>query len=170
MSCILYETLFPDPVKQDLLELAFSLSPGGYEDALAEAARLEERANIPMTVEAIDPAHFRLSDYRLRVGDTVGTLRENTALYPVGIWSIDHDFEAMKWYRGAKTEYLFDWMTVFVADLLQKTQTMFPQPTFKAGETFTFTVVSSVAKAHVDAWLLGYAVLPETMAEMPIIR
>ena len=170
MSCILYETLVPDPFRSKLLSFTRSLSPDRYQDALAEAARIEKAEMIPMTVEGLSPKHFGFTDFVIPAGDTIKTLKANTALYPVGIWSIDDGFLALKWYRGARTQYLYDWMTRFVSTLLEKQQIMFPQPVFKGGETFTFTVASSVSKAFVDAWLLGYAVLPETLAELPLIR
>jgi len=164
----LYEYLHPEP-ELFTLSHVYALAPGAYEDALAEANRIQELRAIPMTVESVKPVHLKLATFKLPVGDTIGTLKENTAFYPVGLYSIDPDFEAMKWYRGAKTVYLYDWLAKFVAQRKEKQQTMTPQPVYKGGETFTFTVVSTVAKPQVDAWLLGYVVLPQAMLELPII-
>ncbi len=164
---ILYESLF-DEIDRHLLSFLQRLAFGRYQDALAEAARIEKETGIPMTVESLKPVHFGWTEYKLPVGDTSIRLRTNSRFYPVGIFSTDQDFAALKWYRGAKVEYLYDWFTKFVALKEEKTATMTPQPVFKA--SFTFTVVSEVVKPKVDAWILGYVVLPETMREMPIKR
>jgi len=165
----LYEYLHPTHVGVKLLALARALSPDKYQEAKAEAERIQKEKAIPMIVEGIKPVHLKMSEFKLPVGDTIGTLKSNTAFYPVGIFSTDASFDAMKWYRGAKTEYLFDWFCKYVASLLEKQAIMVPQPVFKGNETFTFTVVCSEAKTKVDAWLLGYVVLPETMAEQAVI-
>jgi len=164
---ILYESLF-DYADLHVMSLARLMSPGGYSDALAEAEKIEKEKGIPMTVEALKPVHFKFTEYKLPVGDTFISLKENVRFYPVGIFSTDEDFAALKWYEGAKVEYLYDWFTKFVAVTKEKSATMTPQPVFKT--SFTFTVVSETPKAKVDAWIIGYVVLPETMREMPVCR
>jgi len=146
------------------------LAPGTYEDAVAEAARIAKEKGIRMAVEGFKPVHLGWSDYKLPVGETSVTLKENVAFYPNGIFSNDPDFDTIKWWSGAKTEYAYDWFTKWVYYKEEKQGTMFPQPVFKGGESFTFLVHSEVPKAKVDAWILGYVVLPATMKEMKITR
>lgn len=143
-------------------------APDRYQDALAEAKRIEDAKGIPMTVEALKPVHFGWAEYKLPVGSTSINLKDNVCFYPVGIFSTDEDFTALKWWRGARVEYLVDWPVYFVALKKEKQATMTPQPIFKT--SFTFEVVSDTPKAKVDAWILGYVVLPETMREMKVTR
>lgn len=145
---------------------------GAYENAQAEANRIEEASRIPMTVESLKPVHFGWSQYGvIPVGDFICTLKENTAFYPVGVYSDDANFAVVKWYRGAKTRYLYDWMTKFVHLLEEKSQTMTPQPVFKGSQTFTFTIVSDdPGRIQLHAWIIAYVVLPETMLEQSICR
>lgn len=153
---------------RDFLDYMKSFAGDRYQDALAEAKRLEEATGIPMTVEALKPVHFGWVGYKLPVGSTFKSLKTNVRFYPVGIYSTDKDFTTLKWWRGAKVEYLYDWLVFFVPERKEKQATMTPQPIFK--NSFTFEVVSTVAKAKVDAWILGYVVLPETLREMRVTR
>jgi len=141
---------------------------GRYQDALAEAAKIEKAEGIPMTVEALKPVHFGWTEYKLPVGSSYKSLKKNVRFYPVGIFSTDENFTALKWWRGARVEYLFDWPVYYVALKEEKQATMTPQPVFKT--SFTFEVVSTGADPKVDAWILGYIVLPETMREMKVTR
>jgi len=167
MPPLLYESIF-DEADREIFNYLTRHAFGRYEDALAEAARIEKEKNIPMTVEAFKPIHFGWGEYKLPVGTTFIMLQDNVRFYPVGIFSTDKDFTTIKWWEGAKVNYLFDWITFFVPDTKEKSATMTPQPTFKT--SFSFEVVSTVAKAKVDAWILGYVVLPETMREMKVTR
>lgn len=121
-----------------------------------------------MTVEALKPVHFGWTEYKLPVGASYKTLKENVRFYPVGIFSVDQNFTTLKWWRGARVEYLFDWPVYYVPLKEEKQATMMPQPIFKT--SFTFEVVSTGAAAKVDAWILGYVVLPQTMREMKVTR
>ena len=141
---------------------------GAYEDAVAEAARIAEEKGIRMVVEGLKPVHLGWAAYRLPVGDTIVSLKESVRVYPVGIFGNDPDFSSIKWYEGAKLTYLFDWFTLPVYRKEEKQQAMFPQPVFKT--SFAFTVTSEVEKTYVDAWILGYVVLPATMKETRITR
>lgn len=166
---ILYEStemLFrkPESLREEINALMQSL--GASEDAWAEAKIIEEEKRIPMTVESLKPIHFGWSNYTLPDGDTVRTLKGNTAFYPIGIYSTDANFTTLKWYRGAKTQYLFDWLTAFIYLREEKNQACYPQPVFKGNETFTFTVEHGPA----SAWIIAYVVLPETMLEQSIFQ
>ncbi len=165
---LLFKPLTPQNLQNQLNAFMLSKAFGSYAEAEAEANRIEAEARIPMTVESLKPVHFGWGQYGVMPrGDFMCSLKKNTAFYPVGVWSVDPNFDAIKWYRGAKTEYLCDWMTAFVHLLEEKQQVMFPQPTFKGMETFTMTIV---APAAVQAWLIAYVVLPETMLEQSICQ
>jgi len=167
MSILLYESLF-DAANVYIKRLARSLSPGGYGEAVAEAARLEKELGIPMTVEALKPVHFGWSEYKLPVGDTFISLRSNVRFYPVGIFSTDEDFTELGWWRGARVEYMATWPVYYVALTKEKSATMTPQPRF--AESFTMSIISRVAKSKVDAWIVGYVVLPSTARETRITK
>lgn len=164
---ILYESLF-DEIDFHILSFLRRHALGRYQDALAEAARIEKETGIPMTVESLKPVHFGWTQYKLPVGSTFISLKDNVRFYPVGVFSTDTDFTTLKWWRGARVEYLFDWPVYWVAEKKEKQATMTPQPVFKT--SFTFEVVSATPKAKVDAWILGYVVLPETLREMKVTR
>lgn len=167
MSVLLYESLF-DEANAYLKALARCLDPGGYADAVAEAARIEKETGIPMTVEALKPVHFGWSTYKLPVGDTLISLRSNVRFYPVGIFSTDEDFTELGWWRGAKVEYVATWPVYYVPLTKEKSATMTPQPKF--AESFTMSVTSKTAKAKVDAWIIGYVVLPSTARETKVTK
>jgi len=139
-----------------------------YQEALAEAKKIEEETGVPMIVEAFKPVHFGWSTYKLPVGSTFISLKDKVRFYPVGIFSTDKNFTTLKWWEGAKTNYIADWPVYYVPDLLEKQATMTPQPIFKT--SFTFEVVSTGAAPDVDAWIIGWVVLPRTMREMKVTR
>jgi len=172
MTPLLYESteLIFDRFFLKLYSFARTYAPGAYEDAVAEAKRISEAKGIHMTVEGFKPVHLGWTEYKLPVAETYAALKENVAFYPVGIFSNDPDFDYMSWWSGAKTEYLYDWFTKWVYQKEEKQAIMTPQPVFKGGESFTFLVHSEVPKEKVDAWILGYVVLPTTMKETKITR
>jgi len=167
MSILLYDSLYEEAHKH-LMALARRLAYGRYEDALAEAAKIEKETGIPMTVEALKPVHFGWTQYKLPVGSTLLRLRENVRFYPVGIFSTDEDFTELEWWKGAKVEYIATWPTYYVPLTKEKSCKMTPQPRF--AESFTMVVKSKTAKPKVDAWIIGYVVLPETMRETKVTR
>lgn len=168
MSILLYESYNPTFGIKRLMALARRLSPGGYADAVAEAARLEKELGIPMVVEALKPVHFGWGTYKLPVGDTYINLRSNVRFYPVGIFSTDEDFTELGWWRGATVEYMATWPVYYVHLTKEKSATMTPQPRF--AESFTMSVTSKTAKAKVNAWIIGYVVLPRSMRESRVTR
>jgi len=169
---ILYETymLIETRLDEQMFSFALKYAPDVYQDAVAEAKRIAEAKGIEMTVEGFKPVHLGWTEFKLPVGETYVALKENVAFYPVGVFSNDADFDSVKWWSGAKTEYLYDWFTKWIFYKEEKQGIMTPQPVFKSGESFTFEVHSEVPKAKVDAWILGYVVLPTTMKEQKITR
>ncbi len=167
ISPILYESLLED-VDFHILSFLKRQRLGRYQDAVAEAARIEKETGVPMTVESFKPSHFGWTEYKLPVGSTFKSLKDKVVFYPVGIFSTDENFEALKWWRGNKVEYLFDWPVFWVPRKKEKQAVMTPQPVFKT--SFTFEVVAPGAAAKVEAWIIGYIVLPETMREMKVTR
>ena len=162
---ILYENLKSN---REVLALTRSLAPGRYEDALAEADRIEKEQNIKMSVDGLEPSHLGWSNYTLPIGTFTFSLKSNCRIYPVGIFSTDACFSNIKWYEGAFTHYLCDWLTKWVAELETKQQTMYPQPEFKG--TFSFEIVSECPeKTEFSAWIVGYVVLPTTLRDMPVV-
>lgn len=167
---ILYED-FAGEVRSHRLLAEWTLKGkalGRYEDTLAEAASIEKKTGVKMTVEAFKPIHFGWSSYLLPVGSHIINLKDKCRFYPVGVWSNDPDFVSIDWWEGAKISFLYSWLTKFVYYKEEKEASMWPQPVFRG--TFTFTVNSEAAKPSVDAWIVAWVVLPEAMREMPITQ
>jgi len=91
------------------------------------------------------------------------SLKNNVVFYPVGLFSTDLDFSDLVWYSGAKIQYIGTWPAYLVALTKDKSMDMRPQPIFRTA--FTFRVNSKVVKPSVDAWIIGYVVLPRTQTE-----
>jgi len=147
-----------------------------YADARAEAAKIAATKGIRMAVEPFKPVHFGpawlVRGYRLPTGDTQKTLLTNCAWFPYGILNLDTDFDYIKWYEGAKTEYIGDWFTLPLAYLLEKQGAYkgnLDHYNFRGDETFTFTVHSvtyGTSPDHeVNAWILAFVALPATLKE-----
>jgi len=147
-----------------------------YEDTRAEAAKIAAAKGIRMAVEFFKPVHFGPAwvarGYVLPTGDTQKTLLSNVALFPYGILNLDEHFDYMKWYEGAKTDYIGDWFTLPVR-YYEERQGAYKgnvdHYNFRGDETFTFTVhhvtYGSESGYTVDAWLLAFVALPATLKE-----
>lgn len=147
-----------------------------YNDARLEAAKIASSKGIKMTIEQFKPIHFGAAwvarGYVLPCGDTEKTLLENVTFFPYGILNLDTDFDYMKWYEGAKTQYVGDWFTLPIS-YFQEHQGAYKgnldHYNFRGGETFTFTVHSITGGtspgANVNAWILAFVVLPSTKKE-----
>lgn len=147
-----------------------------YSDARSEAAKIAATKGIRMAVEPFKPVHFGAAwvarGYRLPVGDTQKTLLSNCAWFPWGILNLDTNFDYMKWYEGAKTEFIGDWFTLPV-NYYEERQGAYKgnldHYNFRGDETFTFTVHSVAAGTspgyEVNAWILAFVALPATLKE-----
>lgn len=144
-----------------------------YEKARAEASRIAASKGITMRVEMLKPVHLNLTEYKLPVGDKTYTLKENRAIFPVGILNLDTSFDYMKWWKGAKVAFLAEWFTLPVAYFQEKQGAYkgnLDLVTFRGSETFTFSCHSTTEGATtVNAWLLAFVVLPAGEAESPIV-
>jgi len=146
-----------------------------YNDAIAEAGKIAASKGIKMTVEQFKPVHFGAAwvtrGYLLPTGDTTKTLLTNCALFPYGILNLDEHFDYMKWYLGAKTEYVGDWFVLPVNYFQERCGAWkgnLAHYDFRGDETFTFTVHSTIygtSPGTVNAWLLAFVVLPSTQKE-----
>jgi len=148
-----------------------------YSDARGEAAKIATGKNIRMAVEPFKPVHFGWTSYKLPIGDTQKTLLTNCAFFPYGILNLDTNFDYMKWYEGAKTDYVGDWFTLPVA-YFDEHQGAYKgnldHYNFRGDETFTFSVHhvtqgwTASPETEVDAWLLAFVALPATLKETRI--
>jgi len=147
-----------------------------YTAARAEASRIKSKTNVDMRVEILKPVHLGLTEYRLPVGTKTYTLKDNTAIFPFGIINRDEGFDYMKWWSGAQLKYIADWFVAPVYLMSQYKQGVYggnlKAYEFRGAETFTFQVhtTTTPTPSEVDAWLLAFVVLPETMAETAIVE
>jgi len=147
-----------------------------YMAARAEAAKIRATKNVKMRVEFLKPVHLNRTTYKLPTGDTEITLKANTAIFPFGIINKDSSFDYMKWWEGSKTRYIGDWFVAPIYNFAEYKQGAYrgnlAAYEFRGDETFTFNVHSTTSPtpSEVDAWLLAFVVLPETMAETKIIK
>jgi len=148
-----------------------------YADARAEAAKIAASKGIRMAVEPFKPVHFNWTAYRLPIGDTQKTLLTNCAWFPYGMLQLDEEFDYMKWYEGAKTEYIGDWFVLPVAYYQEKQGAYkgnLDHYNFRGDETFTFSVhhvtqgFTASPDTEVNAWLLAFVALPATLKESRI--
>ena len=145
-----------------------------YAECRGEAAKIAATKGIRMTVEPFKPVHFGWTAYRLPIGDTQKTLLSNVAFFPYGVLNVDSDFDYMKWYEGAKTDFIGDWFTLPVY-YYQEQQGAYKgnlaHYNFRGDETFTFSVHHATQgfvaspDTEVNAWLLAFVALPATLKE-----
>jgi len=145
-----------------------------YNAARAEATRVAGLKGISMKVEYFKPVHFNFTGgYQLPTGDTQKTLKTNAAFFPAGLLNLDSSFDYMKWYMGAKVEYIGDWFTLPVY-YFEERQGAYKGNVkayeFRGDETFTITIHSTTSPTpdYVNAWIIGFVVLPATEAETRI--
>jgi len=154
----------------------YEITRSAYLAARAEAARIATGKRIKVRVEALKPTHIGLTQYKLPTGDQTFTLKTNTAIFPYGILNRDSSFDYMKWWEGNKTRYIGDWFTLPVYYFAEFKQGAYKgnleNYAFRGDETFTFNCHSTTTPTPttVDAWLLAFVVIPETMAETAVTQ
>jgi len=155
----------------------YSIVGARYNDAREEATKIANSKSIRMAVEFFKPVHFGAAwvtrGYKLPTGDTQKTLLSNVAFFPYGILNLlDASnvccMDYMKWWLGAKTDYVGDWFTLPVCYFDEKQGAYkgnLAHYNFRGDETFTFNVHSQCTPEEVDAWLLAFIALPATLKE-----
>lgn len=142
-----------------------------YEAAKAEAAKVGANKDIPMRTESLKPAQLGLTAYNLPVGNTTITLKDNVGFFPAGILNRTADFDYMKWFQGAGIRFIADWFVLPIYYLSEYKQGAYVGNVkayeFRGSETFRMYVHSLAAgtPTEVEAWLLGFVSMPDTMAE-----
>ena len=160
----------------------YSIIGARYAETRAEAAKIAAARGIRMAVEPFKPIHFgtawRDKGYVLPIGDVQKTLLSNVAFFPYGILNLDEDFDYMKWYEGAKTDYIGDWFVLPVY-YYQEQQGAYKgnlaHYNFRGDETFTISVhhttqgFTASPDEEVKAWLLAFIALPATLKESAVV-
>lgn len=144
-----------------------------YADARAEAARVAATKRIAMKVEFLKPVHLNRTLYDLPgTVDTQYTLKTNVGIFPFGIINEDPTFDYMKWWKGAKTEYIGDWF-VRPIYLFEEKEGVYAgnldKYQFRGDETFTINCHSTTGSTTILGWLLAFAVMPTTLEEVKIV-
>ena len=152
----------------------FAIVGQRYSETMAEATRIANARGIRMAVEPFKPVHFGWTAYKLPIGDTQKTLLSNVAFFPYGVLNLDENFDYMKWYEGAKTDYIGDWFTLPVRYYEERQGAYkgnLAHYNFRGDETFTMTIhhatqgVTPSPEDEVNAWLLAFVALPATLKE-----
>ncbi len=157
-----------------------------YNAARLEAGTLGGDQRVSMRVVFWKPVHFgagfTAGSYRLPTGYTQKTLKANTAWFPAGVINNDECFDYVKWWEGGTspagvvgpgTRYIGDWFVLpvyFFRERQGAYKGNVKRYEFRANETFTFYVhcTTSPMPDTVYAWMLAFAVLPSTQAEIMI--
>lgn len=143
--------------------------------ALAEATRIGKKEGIVMRVERIKPVTLNLTDYKIPVNTAqTYTLKDNTAIFFGGVFNNDTDFDYVQWWFGAGVRWIGEWFVREVAFTEEKEGLWggdLSRYAFKGRETFRYYAHSTTpADTIVDGWWIGFAVLPESMAETKIVE
>lgn len=144
-----------------------------YQKALAEADVIGKRQKLAMRVEALRPLHLGLTEttYKLEYnsGNSKGyTLQQNCAIFLVGIEQYEAGLTHIKFWNGKK--YLGDWVTRPVYKYQEQMGVYagnIDRFEFRSSEAMTVQVKGVTADP--DVWLVGYAVMPEALADSKIV-
>jgi len=144
-----------------------------YVAARQEAARIATTKRIAMKIEFLKPGHINRSLYNLPGStDTLYTLKSNVAIFPFGIINEDPTFDYIKWYSGNKTKYIADWFVrpIYLFEEKEGVYAGNLDPyVFRGDESFTINCHSTTSSTTIEAWLLGFAVMPVTLEDVKII-
>jgi len=148
-----------------------------YAAAKAEAMRIFNLRGIQTKIELLRPVHINLSAtgatmYNLPgTTPTTYTLKSNVALFPLGVVNNDPTWFALKWYEGASTRYIADWITrpvYFFQEQHGAWGGQLEPYNFRGDQTFTFTALSNTGSTFIQGWLLAFVVEPVTLEETKI--
>jgi len=144
-----------------------------YAAARKEAAVIAATKRISMKIEFLKPAHLSRSLYNLAgSADTLFTLKSNVAIFPFGIINEDPTFDYIKWYSGNKTKYIADWF-VRPVYLFEEKEGVYAgnldQYVFRGDESFTINCHSTTSSTTIQAWILGFAVMPVTLEDVTLL-
>ncbi len=144
-----------------------------YQQAMAEADVIGKRQKLTMRVEPLRPVHLNLTETTFKLEYNSGnekayTLQQNCAIFLAGIEQYEAGLTHIKLRNGKK--YLGDWVTRPVYKYQE-------QMGVYAGALDRYAFRSSEAMgvqlkgvtADPDAWFIGYAVVPEALADSKII-
>ena len=156
-----------------------------YAMAKAEALRIYQLRGIQTKIELLRPVHLGPTTTGAPALPTTGgtvynlpgsanstwVLKSNVALFPWGVINNDPTWFALKWYEGAATKYIGDWVVrpVYFFEEQQAAWGGQLEPyAFRGDQTFTFNCVSNTGSVVIQGWLLAYAVMPTTLEETRI--
>ncbi len=145
-----------------------------YAAARQEAARVAATKRIAMKIEFLKPVHLGRTLYNLPGStDVLYTLKSNVAIFPFGIINEDPTFDYIKWYSGNKTKYIADWF-VRPVYLFEEKEGVYAgnldQYVFRGDESFTINCHSTTGSTTLQAWILGFAVMPVTLEDVTLLR
>lgn len=145
-----------------------------YQQALAEAGAIGQRQNLKMRVEPLRPIHLNLAEATYKLEYNAGnekqyTFQQNCAVLLAGIVQYESGMTHIKIKKGK--EYLGDWVTRPVYKYQEQAGIYagkLDNYVFRSSETMGLTLKGVTADP--DAWLLGFAVMPEALADTKIIN
>ena len=144
-----------------------------YAMARQEATRIAATKRIAMKIEFLKPVHLNRTLYNLPGStDTLYTLKSNVAIFSFGIMNEDPTFDYIKWYKGNKTQYIADWFVrpVYLFEEKEGVYAGNLDPyVFRGDESFTINCHSTTSSALMQAWILGFAVMPVSLEDVKII-
>jgi len=144
-------------------------------EAIAKATELSKSKGIRYVVERLKPAHLGLSDYKIPVNaDKSYRVKQNSALFFAGIFSVDTDFDWIRWWEGKKIRPIGEWFVLDIAYLQEKEGVYagnLKYYQFLGDSSFTFYAHSRTASdTEVDAWFIAFTVVPETERDNAVVE
>jgi len=151
----------------------YRIVDAAYARARAEAVRIATTKRIAMKIEFLKPVHLDLTDYKVPgSADKQYTLKSNCAIFPYGVLNYDPTWDYIKWWKGAKTNYIGDWFVKPVY-FFEERQGAYAGKRedyeFRGNETFTFNAHSTTSSTELNGWILAFAVMPVTLEEVKIV-
>jgi len=142
--------------------------------AIAYATKKQAEKGIPYVVERIKPAHFNLTNYKIPANSEKSyRVNSNAGLFFAGIFSVDTDFDYLRWWKGKKITPIGEWFTLDISYFEEKEGIYsgnLRYYEFLGDSSFTFYAHSRTASdTEVDAWFIGFTVVPETERDNAVV-